>query len=167
MISFLTAKSRDTQVQFRTKLSLSMITREAISLLANLASPHDIIYLETAGAGTKIAVNSPRGTIQRQKHVDCIISEAGLHKTLDDISELVILPAMKALWKALSEDRIAYTHTLVLPSNLNSARHIYDGFCMRGIMSPKLVPGTLPTYRGESEDHLVRFDVLYSRAIDD
>ena len=148
-------------------LSVSMITREAVCLLADVSGRRgDILYLETAGAGTKVAANSPRGTKQRHKSVDFIVTDADLSISIEDFSERFLHPATKVLWKSLEEDKIAHTHTLVLPHKIPCARHIYGGFCMRGMILPKVPEGLPPKYEGEELEKLVRLDVLFSRASD-
>lgn len=76
---------------------------------------------------------------------------------------------MKTLWDALSKDKIAYTHTLVLPNakGIVSSGQTFDGFRMRGMLHTKLPEGMLPRYEGEELDKLARFDVLYSRVSDE
>jgi hypothetical protein len=151
----------------RTPLRIEMLTREAALQLAHVAGPdHGILYLPTAGDGTKLAAKSPRGTIQRQKHIDFVAKPQDLDMSLESFSSSIIVPCMKTLWKALKEDKIAYTHTLVIPNGLPSSGQNYDGFRVRGIMEQKLPEGMLPRYDGEEKDKLIRFDVLYSRASD-
>lgn len=148
------------------KLNIDLITREAVAILAMLSRPTEIVYLPTAGQGTKVGVNSPVGTLQRQKHVELIIEPKDYLVSLDDFSEKKLMPAMTILWAELADDKIAYTHTLVLPKNLRCSFCIYDQFALRGIEDKKIPNGQLPSYKGESEEIKIRFDILYSRAID-
>lgn len=150
-----------------TSLRIEMLTREAALQLAHAAgSNHGILYQPTAGAGTKISAKSPQGTIMQQKHIDFVAKPDDLAMSLDSFSSRIIVPCMKALWKELQKDKIAYTHTLVNPNSIPSSSQNYDGFRVRGIMDRKLPEGMLPRYDGEEKDKLIRFDVLYSRASD-
>lgn len=141
-------------------LTIGALTCEALEILhRELAGK--IEFVEINQPGTKIGCSNPiTGGQINQKMVDIVAGHEDMKKSIADFSEQYIEPAIKELGKQLKADGIAYTHPLMLPKNIATANHLYDGISMRGLMEDRVVwANNVPL-----DVVTIRFDILYSGA---
>lgn len=126
------------------KLTLSMLTREFVRLLSHMIElqfspePHSFI------------------TGQRQQHADIVILPEHLKtKSLEDVSDELLMPAACQLAEKIKANHAAVTFELPPPPNgVECSIHRFNGCCIRGMVM-----------RDVEMDGLIvdafRFDVLY------
>lgn len=142
----------------REKLTLSLLTMEFTRLLVNILLANR----------TELQFSLERQSFitgQKQQHADVAIIPEHLYKSLDDVSEDLLMPAANKLAEFLIADRAAYTFELNGPPvpDIECSIHRYEGCSVRGMaMREKEFPGEggLPPITVD----LFRFDVLYREA---
>lgn len=137
----------------REKLTLSMLTRQFAHLLGCM------IDLEYSPEPASFIAG------QRQAHADTAILPAHLYKSLDDVSEDVLMPAAYKLAEHLKADNAAVSFDLHEPPiGYEFSIHRYNGISVRGMALRD------QDFLGPNEGDppivvdLFRFDVLYREA---
>lgn len=97
----------------------------------------------------------------KQHHVDFWLTYDELRAPIDDMIINVIEPAAALLSSKMKEARATATYHLALPKaeGISSARYLYDGMSVRGIMEgPLYFPAVPLANNGQCR---ARFDVLF------
>lgn len=134
------------------KNNINILTREFIHLISNCG-----LILEYKG--TIATLND----MSNQSHVDFLISNEELEKSLDDISEKILLPIAFKLAEHINKRNSKLCYYLTIPDRVNEydyATHICNGLCVRGILDKNYK--MFDEKENEITTNCIRFDIVYS-----